>query len=339
MDAATLSTLRFLGTDPVAKARIGRTPHAVLHRVNKASLRCFAPEVATRPPVFVSMPLINTWQIFDLLPGHSVVEALVASGSPVYLLDWGRPGPEDQQRPLEDYVDGVLGRMIAAARRHAAVQHIDVIGYCVGGTFLAMHLARAAREGHDARSDAPVGRVCLLATPIDFHASGRLAAWARPETFPLDAIVDGFGNFPADLMRASFQWLRPAGQSAKWRTLRERIDQPAFTTLWAALESWAGDGVDFPGEAYRAYVRGCYFDNGLMSGAWKLGGRAVDLGRAKFPLLVLATADDHIVPPPAAFAIERVWGGPVTTRTLRGGHVGVCLGKELPAVLVEWLAA
>jgi polyhydroxyalkanoate synthase len=334
MLAQTAATLRFLATDPVASARPGATPHAVLHRVNKAVLRYFAPAagVDPRPPVFVSMPLINTWTIFDLLPGYSVVERLIGAGHPVYLLDWGCPGPEDATRPLRDYVDALLGRMITYARRHAGVPTIDAIGYCVGGTFLAMHLARAPRA-------SDVRRVALLATPIDFHASGRLATWAKPENFPLDAIVDGFGNFPGELMRTSFQWLRPAGQVAKWRSLRERIDAPGFPEVWATLERWNEDAVAFPGEAYRAYVRGCYFENALMKPrTWNLDGRPVDLAEAKIPALAIAASDDHIVPSAAAFGLRTTWGGPVATRTIRGGHVGICLGKELPAVLVEWLA-
>ena len=84
---------RFLASDPVAHVRTGQTPHQVIHRQNKASVRYFAPfrgEAAAggvvRRPLIVSLPLINTWTIFDLLPGHSVVEALVDAGVPVYLL-------------------------------------------------------------------------------------------------------------------------------------------------------------------------------------------------------------------------------------------------------------
>lgn len=334
MLAQALDTARFLATDPARTVRTGQTPHTILHRENKASLRYFAPTEALHAPLFVSMPLINTWTIFDLLPGRSVVEALVGAGVPVYLLDWGHAGPEDSERPLASYIDTLLGRMIDRARRHAGTPQIDALGYCVGGTFLAMHLARNRTE----RDGVPtIRRVAFLCTPIDFASSGRLATWARPETFPLDAIVDGFGNFPRSLMGSSFQWLRPAGQSAKWRTLIERNGDEAFRTLWAAMEQWNNDGVDFPGEAYRAYVRGCYFENRLMTGGWMLDGRAVDLHEATIPALTIAASDDHIVPPVAAFGLAQAWGGPVTTRNVRGGHVAVCVGKELPSALLDWV--
>ena len=336
----SVDTFRYLATDPLRSVRAGQTPHAIIHRDGPANLRYFAPTVpatasgstpaATLAPVFVSMPLINTWTIFDLVPGHSVIAALTAAGVPVYVLDWGRPGPEASATTLSRLIDGTLRRAVDRACRHASVAMMDAIGYCVGGTFLAAHLAR-----HPGR----IRRVAFLATPIDFHASGRLALWAKPDTFPVDDIVDGLGNFPASLMKTSFQWLRPTGQTGKWVGLWERIDEPGFPELWAALEKWNGDAVDFPGEAYREYIRRCYFDNALMAGGWMMAGEPVDLSRATIPALVLAASADHIVPAPSAFGLSSVWGGPVECRTVRGGHVGVCIGKALPSTLVEWARA
>ncbi len=318
---------RFLATDPVRRARSGRTPHAVIHRQGPSRLLFFPAPEPRHTPVFVSMPLINTWTIFDLLPGRSVLERLTGAGVPVYLLDWGRPGPEARHTTLADLVDDRLGRALDRARRHAG-QELDALGYCVGGTFVAMHLARHPRAAR---------RLALLCAPIDFHASGRLARWATPETFPVDDAIEGFGNYPADIIKSAFAWLRPMGQWSRWATLAARIDSPNFRELWAHLERWSADPVDFPGEAYRAYVKGCYFDNALMTGGWQLAGRPVDLGACTVPAHVLSASGDHICEPPAAEALARVWGGPVTTESLKGGHVGVCVGKRLPEALLRWV--
>lgn len=326
-------TLAFLASDPAAKVRLGVTDHAVIHRQGSASLRYFAPAEAKHAPVFISMPLINTWTIWDLRPGRSLVAKLLAGGVPVYLLDWGRFGPEDRDRPMAHYVDGVLGRAFDRARRHAASQHgaeaLDAIGYCVGGTFLALHLAR----------HASARRAAFVCTPIDFHASGRLALWAKPDTFPLDAIVDGYGNFPATQMRDAFTWLRPQGTPRKFFSVWERIDQPEFLDTWAAIEKWNTDAVDFPGECYREYIRRCYFDNATMTGGWSMGGAKVDLAAAKMPAHVIAAADDHIVPPVSAHALAQVWGGPVTGETIKGGHVAVSVAEALPTALLRWIAS
>lgn len=338
MLSRAIATATFLAGDPVRKSPTGQTPHSVVFRQGKASLRYFPPQGPARTrPLFVSMPLINTWTVFDLLPGRSVVEKLVAAGIPVYMLDWGRPGPEDASRTFADHADGVLPRMLRRAARHAREAGTlgedelpDALGYCVGGTFLTVCLAR---------NPGLARRLALLAAPIDFHASGRLSTWASAATFPVDDIIDGFGNYPAELMKGSFALLRPSNGAAKWKGLWDGMENPGFPELWAAMEQWNDDSVDFCGETYREYIRRCYFENATMAGGWVMAGRPVDLRAGTLPALVLAADKDHICPPAAAFGLAKVWGGPVETRTLKGGHVGVCIGKALPEALIAWMTA
>jgi polyhydroxyalkanoate synthase len=329
----TVETLRYLSTDPVRTARTGTTPHDIVFRQGKLALRHFPadPAAPRRRAVVVSMPLINTWSVWDLLPDRSVFAKLSKAGVPLYVVDWGRPGDEDELRPLAWYVDDVLTRVFDRAARHdrstGGTGELEALGYCVGGTFLSAHLALHPEHAV---------RAAFVATPIDFHASGRLARWADPESFPLDTLISSVGNYPADLMRTSFQWLKPSGMTAKWVGLWEKIDDPGFRELWAALEQWNGDNVDFPGEAYREYVARCYFDNALMKGGWKLGTKVVDLRNCRMPALVLAAASDHIAPQASCYGLAKGWGGPVEVETIPGGHVGISVGSKLPSRLIRW---
>lgn len=334
----TATTVRYLSGRPIEKATTGHTPYELVFRQNKASVHYYAPRGETvRHPVFVVMPLINNWTIWDLLPGRSVVEALVRAGTPVYLLDWGRPGPEDAEVTVSDLIDGLLRRSMDRARRHALGQPwaagrslpaLDAVGYCVGGTFLAIFLARHPELAR---------RAAFVATPIDFHKAGKLGEWVRPEHLPLDQLVNGFGNYPGALIKGGFVTLKPTQELGKYVSLWERAEDEGFKTLWAAMEKWNNDSIDFPGEAYREYVRACYFENRLLAGGWNLAGRPVDLGAAKIPALAIAATKDHIVPPDSAFALGEVWGGPVETRLVDGGHVGMCVSRGLPAALVAWV--
>lgn len=336
-----LAVASFLAGGPVARARTGQTPHRVIFSQGCAQLRAFPPAPgrarSDAAPLFIVMPLINTWTIFDLLPGRSVVEKLVNDGIPVYLLDWGRPGPEAAEQPLSELVDGVLVRMLDRATRHARAAGTlgptgrpDTLGYCLGGTFLAMALAR-----HPDRAR----RMALLAAPIDMEKSGRLARWVRPELFPLDALVDGLGNVPGDLVDEGFARIRPQSRMRAHKALWDHIDEPDFRRLWAAVENWKRDTVPLPGAAYRSFVRACYFENRLMTGGWELDGRPVDLAQGRVPAVAFGASRDHICPTPAAFGLARVWGGPVRTAVVPGGHVGVCLGHRFPDALRAWLRA
>jgi polyhydroxyalkanoate synthase subunit PhaC len=324
----SISVARTVLSAPPTCARLGITPHQAIHLRGSAWLRHF-PSIGGGAPLFLCMPLINRWTIWDLLEGHSVVAALTAAGHDVFLLDWGAPGPEASERTLGDLVDGTVGRALSVAHRRAG-QPLHAVGYCVGGTVLAMHLAR--------RPQAPVRSMALVAAPIDFKAAGRLSTWANPQHFPLDEAVDGFGNFPARLMRSSFVWLAPMGRAKSLRALWERHDQDGFRELWSAIEAWNADPVDFPGEAYRTYVRGCYFDNALIEGGLCLDGTPVDLRQGRLPALAIAASRDHIAPAPSVHALASVWGGSVQEQTLAGGHVSISLRSALPDALLEWVA-
>ena len=48
--------------------------------------------------------LINRPEIFDLRPGSSFVEFLLAEGFDVFLVDWGVPDDEDSDMGLDEYV-------------------------------------------------------------------------------------------------------------------------------------------------------------------------------------------------------------------------------------------
>lgn len=330
---------QFLASRPVARARLGATSHRVIHRQGSSALRYFPPARGAQihQPLFISTPLINGWAILDLLPGRSLVGALSAVGVPVYLLDWGVPGASDRGLSLGALIDQRLPRALSRATRHARAEgHLPAdglpaaLGYCVGGTFLAMSLAR---------HPGLVDRMALLATPIDFSEGGLLNTWADPERFPVDALIDDLGAFPKELMREAFAWLRPMAQLSKWRSLHARIHEHRFAETWAALERWSTEGVDFPGEAYRAYVHGCYFDNALMGDSWMLDGRPLQLKAATIPARVFAATSDHICPPAAANGLLAAWGGPVEAELLQGGHVSVCLSAALPARLLSWIDA
>lgn len=333
----TLEIAARLAQDPVASAETGLSPHRIGHRQAQTCVRYFPPKAGSpaRHPLFVSMPLINTWTVFDLRPGRSVIEELTAAGLPIYLMDWGRPGPEDTDLRFGDIVDDLLPRAMRRSARHARAEGtldartpMDALGYCVAGTVLAITLARHRELAR---------RMALLAAPIDFHASGRLATWTSPGTFPVDAIVDGFGNFPRAMMRDSVTLLTSETGGARYKALFDRFDEPGFRALWAAMERGNEDSVDVPGETYAETIHRRCVDNAPVNGGWVLDGAPVDLTAGTLPAAAFGAQRDPICPPAAASGLARAWGGPVETVEIRGGHVGVCLGTSFARALLTWL--
>ncbi|MBI4871563.1 MAG: alpha/beta fold hydrolase [Candidatus Riflebacteria bacterium] len=179
-------------------ARWGRV-RLLRYKVAAARQRC---------PVLMVPSIINRHYILDLRPGESMVEFLVQQGIPVYLLDWGKPGPQDRYATLEDHILRWQGAAVREACRDAGVSAIHMLGYCLGGTFVAAYAALRPKR---------VAGVLALTAPINFHDDSLLSVWARSDVWNIEQLANEFGLIPAELLQASFQQLNPVAQLQKLR--------------------------------------------------------------------------------------------------------------------------
>lgn len=297
---------------------VGLTPAEVVHAENKWRLLRYRGPNDFATPVLLVPSLINRHYVLDLRPGRSFVEFLVEHGHDVYMIDWGAPGDEDRHLEWDDIVDGYLGRAIRIASRRSGRVHL--LGYCLGGTLVAVHAA--------ARPDR-VASLMLVAAPIDFHQGGLLARWTTTPSFDLAALEEAFGNVPWPLMQASFHMLRPTLVLSKLVSMIDRAWDDEFLDHLAALERWGNDNVSFPGRAYRRYVQELYRENRLAAGTFTMRGRPARLDAVRAPTLVVSFAHDHIVPERSATAaLDLVSSSDKTLLRVPGGHVGAMVSRK-----------
>ncbi|MCA9705076.1 MAG: alpha/beta fold hydrolase [Myxococcales bacterium] len=313
---------------------VGQTPADVIHHENKWRLLRYrpAPEGPRwRTPVLIVPSLINRHYVLDLTPGKSFVEAMVARGHDVYLLDWGTPGPEDRYLDFDEICDRYIGRAIRRTARQAGAAKVHVLGYCLGGTLAAIHTAVRPRR---------VASLVTLAAPIDFVQAGIMYDWASARRFDVGALVDAMGNVPWPLMQGAFQLLRPTLPLVKAVGLVERVWDDEFLDGFFALERWGSDGVSFPGACYRRYIQALYRDNALVHGRFTLSGEPVHLERITCPTLVVTFAGDHIVPEPSSrVLVDRIGAADKQALSLRGGHVGSVVSRKAAVELWPRLSA
>ena len=122
------------------------------------------------------------------------------------------------------------------------------------------------------------------------------------------------------------------------------VEEGGDINSWKVLNKWVDDNVNFPGGAYRQWIKELYQGNKLIKGEFKLGGNAVDLSRIKANLLALAGVNDHIVRlPQAKAAIEAMSSVDKEYHEFSIGHGGLVFGKvaktEVYPLLSDWLAA
>ncbi len=310
------------------RVRVGTTPKDVIYEENKSSLYRYHPSVppAKTVPVLIVYALINRLYILDLYSGRSFVEYLLHEGLPVYAVDWGVPGDEDRNISLDYYIEGYLDRMVRRTIEESGSPQISLFGYCIGGTLSAIYAAR-----HPER----VKNLVLLTTPINFEAGGSLRRIVDKKHFPVDRIVDTYGNVPPWFMEAGFKMMNPMRDIVKAYNFSKHVLDENFRKFYFAVESWVNDNVPFPGEVYRRYIKDLYQENRLFRGTLEICGERVDLGRINANHLTVAGSEDNIVPPAAAVCMrDLVSSIDNTTVVLPGGHIGVITGGR--ALKTTW---
>ena len=139
------------------------SPGNVVYRNKLVELIQYEPKGGTvhRVPLLMLPPWINKYYILDLQPKNSMVRYLVEQGFTVFMVSWRNPDASLENTAIEDYVD--LGPLAASdvMREITGSQTVNVMGYCIGGTLLAMTLAWLAAAKGDERFGAVTFMVSL----------------------------------------------------------------------------------------------------------------------------------------------------------------------------------
>ncbi|MBI2800580.1 MAG: class III poly(R)-hydroxyalkanoic acid synthase subunit PhaC [Gammaproteobacteria bacterium] len=313
------------------------TPHEVVFTHGKATLWHFhalANQVKS-PPVLMVYSLVNRPTMADIDPERSVIRALLTRGIDVYLIDWEAPTRFERTRGLATYIADELDSCVQFIRSSRAVDKINLLGICQGGTFSLCYSAL--------HPDKIAGLITTV-TPVDFHTSeDRLGNLLRH--VDISALVETCGNVPGEWLNAAFFALKPLHVTHKkyldWIAM---ADDDAATAIFFAMERWIFDSPALAGVALKEFARAFYRDNALVHGTLQISGQRIVLASLPIPILNIFARDDHIVPPAASRALRHCVGSTDYTEIeLPSGHIGIYVGGKarnlLADVIAEWLAA
>jgi len=292
------------------------TPGKVIFQNDIMQLIQYAPstEKVLKEPLLIVPPWINKYYVLDLTPEKSFIKWCVDQGITVFCVSWVNPDAHLAQKSWEEYIrEGPLAAL-EAIKQATGEEKVHTIGYCVGGTMLAVALAAMA-----ARGDERIVSATLFAAQVDFTYAGDLKVFVDEEQVELvEQRMAERGYLEGKSMVTVFNLLR--SNELVWpyiinNYLRGKAPFP-FDLLY-----WNSDATRLPAANHSFYLRNCYLDNNLTKGNMKIGDTPIDLRAIKVPIYNLATREDHIAPAKSVLLGSKFFGGPVRYVLSGSGHI------------------
>lgn len=323
-----LKVLAGIGGTPVAT-----TPKDVVWSFGDAELWRYRSDRRTEgPPLLVVHSLVTRSYVFDLSPGNSFVEFMLARGFDVFLLDWGEPDERAAHYDLGTYCRQLLPEVVRATARAAGDRDVVLLGYCLGGLLSLLYAA--------ANPDDPVKALAVMATPLHFERMGVIGKMLHGGRVAPESLLDHTGNVPPDVVRDAFRMMQPSVEVTGYANLWQYLWNDEFVAGFQTMTRWGTDHVPLAG-AFVTDLARVIRSGDLDAGRPVIGGRSVRLSDIKVPFLAITADRDHLVPAAASGDLPSLVGSSDRRALpLPAGHVGVLLGRSaqkhcLPAI-AEW---
>ena len=296
---------------------IATSSGSVVFRNDLIELIQYAPttEKVYTTPIILFPPWINKYYILDLKPSNSFVRWIVEQGYTLFVASWINPDKSLRDKGLDAYArEGYLDAIDSACEITGQKQ-VNAIGYCIGGTMLAMVLSYLKKIG-----DKRVKGATFLATLTDFADPGEVGVYLSEQMLEgLREEMRKDGVMSSRFMSQAFSYLRARDLVYRPAVRSYMLGEtpPAFDLIY-----WNGDSTNLTERMANEYLGGLYGSNDYLNGDQVLLGDRISIRDVELPIFAVACESDHIAKWKASFAgIKAMGSGSKTFVLSRSGHI------------------
>ena len=274
------------------------TPGKVIYRNELIELIQYSPttDVVYSTPLLIIPPWINKYYILDLEQQNSFVRWAVDHKLMVFMISWRNPYKSQAHMGIEQYIfDGIHSALLQITQQ-CKQQKINALGYCMGGTLLAMYMAMCNNPQYKQAEHAPhINKATFLTTLLNFEKAGDVGLFIHEMTHQqLEAYTQKYGYLNGRFLFHAFNALKSRDMIWNASVKRYMLTQslPKNSLLF-----WNQDPMNISRAMISFLTKNLYHDNLLYKGEISIRDITINLRDIqKHQMYVISMINDHLVP-------------------------------------------
>ncbi|WP_370281824.1 PHA/PHB synthase family protein [Pseudooceanicola sp.] len=268
---------------------IATAPGEVVYRNHMMEIIQYAPatEKVHAVPLIIFPPWINKFYILDLKQQNSLIRWITEQGFTLFVVSWVNPDASYRETGLEDYIEDGFLAAIREVKEITGQTQVNVVGYCIGGTTLALTLSLMKKRG-----DTSVKSATFFTALTDFSDQGEFTPFLQNDFIDgIEAEVAERGYLRSHIMARTFSFLRSNDLIYRpaIRSYMMGEAPPAFDLLF-----WNGDGTNLPGRMAVQYLRDLCQANRFTTEGLPMLDEVLHVADIDLPVFAVTCQNDHI---------------------------------------------